>query len=202
MLQLIFETKLSKVTRSTSLQWYKTNRDKLGEDGTLSVFKCSKTGKIVVQYVNSDGKLMLDADAVESDVAKGTLKGNAGDDLAFYWDAVNRHHAAGGTIIKGAKDPDKSVGLRRYYFWFNHAGDLALAVYYIFGENKELFKAFYDRSSDLFVNEEEWVPHAVAPETGAMEIDCIRHAIMPRSETEIAEDEGVDYDPGGFSQLY
>ena len=141
---------------------------------------------------------MFDADAVHSAVSHGTLKRNAGDDLAFYWHAENWEHAAGDTAIIGAKDPDKSVGLRRYLFHFKHAGDLALAVYHIFGQNKDLFQAFYDRSSVLFAKEEELVPHAVALATCAMEVDSMPRATMPRSESE--SDDEPDYDTGGHSQ--
>ena len=50
----------------------------------------------------------------------------------------------------------------------------------------------------MFANEEEWVPHTVALETGAMEIDSMPRATMPRSESE--SDDEPDYDTGGHSQ--
>lgn len=200
-LQLVHKTKCAKVTRSTCLQWFKTNRNNLGENGTLSIYYCSKTDMTIVQYHDSEGNLMFDADALEEDVANGALKGNAGSDPAFFWYAENRNHAAGGTAIKGAKDPLKSIGLREYYFWFENSGDLALVLFHIFGKNQELFNSFYDRSGVMFANHEELVPHAVVGATEDMETD-MPVATLPRSTEEMMADLALDYDAAGYSQLF
>jgi len=190
----IFEIKIETLSRSVALQWYHTDRNELGNNGTLRIFKCSKTAKNVIQHINSEGQLNLDADVVHEQLINGAMKGNAGEIPAFYVTLKNRKHAAGGTTINGAKDPHSCVGLRRFTFFFKHQGDLALTVYHILGKESKYFDLFYDKSSILYVNEEEGLPHEVIPATGAMEVDRI-------SVAGLSSDDDYDYDVGGCSQL-
>ena len=69
----------------------------------------------------------------------GILKGNAGREPAFYIELYNRLHGVGGTIVKGAVNPNNSTGLRRYFIIFKSQGDLARTLMYMVRGNLEIF---------------------------------------------------------------
>lgn len=192
--QVIFETQVVAVYRSLALQWYKPDRGQLGKNGKLVILKCAETGKKVIQHIDSNGQMNIDADLVHEQLVNGAMKGNAGKTLAFYVTLKNRRHAIGGTYVDGAKDHHSCVGQRRFTWFFKHPGALALAVYHILDEDSKWVDLFYDEKSIFFVDEEEGLPHEVVPATGAMEVDRIPVA-------GITSDDELDYDVGGCSQL-
>lgn len=171
----------------------------LGEDGTLSVFKCTSTGLMFIRYYDKDGVLVLDAE-LDLDDAHYVLKGRAGEDNHFYLDALNSAHSNGGTTILHAPTPGKSTGLRRFLFWFDTPADLTIALYWMFDKNRDLVNEFYEMDGKMTSFKQTKPPHFIDATDDDMitEDDDALPCFPPTAGFIFEEDEG--YNPGGQSQ--
>jgi hypothetical protein len=188
--------------RTTSYGKY--DRKELGEDGTLTIFVCTLTGDTQVKYIDTDGVTMFDA-VLELDYlgdVYGTVKGNAAFENVFWWDALNKSHAAGGTTIKGAKNPKEAIGLRRYFFWFENVGDLVTTLFHLFGNNIELVREFLKKDGKMTRTKKSLPCHAVQATEDDMDTDESEDefAFPPIAVLAIEDDEG--YYPGAESQAF
>ena len=188
--------------RTTSVGKYR--RLELGEEGMLYVFKCTNTGNTQVHYVDNDGIKKLDAELNLGCVGEvyDTVKGNAGFENVFWWDALNKAHAAGGTTIKGAKNPKEAIGLRRYFFWFETLGDAVKTIYYVFGGNIDLVWEFLKKDGKMTMTKKSRPCHAVEATEDDMDTDDSSDEISMPPMAVLAIEDDEDYYPGAESQLY
>ncbi len=106
------------------------DRGNLGAGGTFEIYKCVETNQVIVQYLDSAGGKMFEAEAPPPSESHKQLFGNAGRDICFVWDAYNKVFTSGGTTIEGASSSD-ATGCRRFFFWFRsmeeHVGIILIA---------------------------------------------------------------------------
>ena len=113
---------------------------------------------MVVKYIVYDnnkvkGLEMFHGIAPLSEDSHRFIKGNAGFEHVFSWNANNKAHAAGGTTIKNAKSQTKATGNHKYFLWFESREDLTLALFHLFNQDHELVNEFYKSDSRFAVTE-------------------------------------------------
>ena len=172
------------------------NRQSLGQ-GDLYIFKSSRDGKLNVQFIDTDGVKMFDSVLPHKSILFDYVKGNAGMEHVFYWNANNKAHAAGGTTIKGATA--EAVGHRRYYFWFEDRSELDVTLYFLFCRDMGLVKEFFKQDGRFTQNKESLPAHAIVVDEDEMD------TVAFGTEADKAPEEDSDaegYDPCWESQPY
>jgi len=172
-------------------------REDLGGDGSLMFFKSTSTGQMVVKYLVHDSEKFDDVVPLQ-EMAHRFIKGNAGFENVFSWNAMNKaHYAAGGTTIKNAKDPSQAIGNRRYYFWFESREELTVALFYLINQDLELVKEFFEQDGRFTSTKKSLPSHVVLADDDDMDTDDDRISIDEAPKLE----DSLDYEPGGESQF-
>ena len=159
----------------------------LGANGRFAVQECPNTLRRRVAYFNQDNEVTFLA-IVPQEKFHTVIKGNAGDQPAFYWDAVNFAHEAGGTTLKNAT-PGSAV-MRRVTFVFDSPIALHVALHATFYGKMETVVEFFDRRGRFFVDEETKPPHKIVAPEAEMDVDL--------EENKDGKTEGELYDEYGY----
>jgi len=126
----------------------------LGPNGVFEVYKYVGSHKTVVRYVDNDGIVKFEALVPLPDDCHKAIQGNAGQhDIGMFWDACNLAFSSGGTTIRGASGSSVAVAHRRHFFWFNCDDDLKLALFHMFGQDRELVNEFFDQDGRFYASE-------------------------------------------------
>lgn len=171
----------------------------LGQGGILYFLKSLKNGRIRAKYI-VNGVEMFDSIVPLPDEVHKFVKGNAGYENVFYWNALNKAHAAGGTLVKGATTPSTSVGLRRVYFWFDSPHALTVALYFLFDQDTKLVEEFFNKDGRFTVKQKTLPPHIINHDDDEMDTDDDGIEIDEAPDTAGEVEDG--FDPQCESQLY
>ena len=140
----------------------------LGANGRFAVQECPNTLRRRVAYFNQDNEVTFLA-IVPQNNFHTVVKGNSGDEPAFYWDAVNIAHEVGGTTLKNATLG--SAVMRRVTFIFDSPIALHVALYATLYGNMEAVVEFFDKRGRYFVDKETKPPHKIVAQEAEMDVD-------------------------------
>jgi hypothetical protein len=190
-IQILYEVKLkTPPQRSTSIKgFYK----ELGQGGTVFIVKCRETDTVKVRYAQNGGYTTFQAavPATDSEIARKIKPYHGGTKPAFYWDADNEAHEAGGTTIRGPMTPGKAkIGHRRFYFFFEDAVNLTIFLYELFSRRTFLVSTFFKPKSMFSIDEEPELPHKLLPHVDDMEMEGDEKA---SDDEKKCDDEEYDY---------
>ena len=160
--------------------------------------------QLSVKYIVYDdnkvkGLEMFDGIAPLSEDSHRFIKGNAGFEHVFSWNANNKAHVAGGTTIKNEKSQTKATGNRKYFFWFESQEDLTLALFHLFNQDRELVNEFYKSDGRFTVTKKPLPSHFIRLDEDDMDTDddYIQTDEKPKLDN---SDSSLEYDPGAESQ--
>jgi len=171
----------------------------LGQGGILYFLKYLENGRIRVRYI-VNGVEMFDSIVPLPDEVHKFVKGNAGYENVLYWNALNKAHAAGGTLVKGATTPSTSVGLRRVYFWFDSPYALTVALYFLFDQDAKLVEEFFNKDGRFTVKQKTLPPHIINQDDDEMDTDDDGIEMDEAPDTVGEVEDG--FDPQCESQLF
>ena len=174
-------------------------RKSLGGPGDMYFFRSSRNGMLCVQYINGDGLKMFEAAVPHTQIVHEYVKGNAGMENVFYWNANNKAHAAGGTTIKGAKTPSTAVGHRRFYFWFEDKEELTVALLFLFHQDVRLLKEFFQQDGRFTQKNESLPAHTIVADEDEMDPTPFGTKVDKAPEE---DSDAEDYDPCWESQAF
>ena len=143
----------------------------LGPNGVFEVYRSVCSPETVVRYVDEEGVIKFEALVPLPEDCHKAIQGNAGQDICMFWDACNVAFASGGTTIQGALDSSGAVAHRRHFFWFDCVDDLKLALFHMFGQDRELVNEFFNGNGRFFASGITQPDHITVKPDDAMEED-------------------------------
>jgi hypothetical protein len=170
----------------------------LGANGRYTVQECPNTLARRVVYFNHENEVTFLANVPRSDFHT-VIKGNAGDEPAFYWEAANYAHEAGGTTLKSDTPEPFHAVLRRVHFLFDNRIALDVALYATFYGNMDAVIDFFDKGGRFFVDKKTKPTHKIIAPEGEMDVDIEEHEDC-KTEDELYAEYG--YEVYGESQAY
>lgn len=169
----------------------------LGPNGVFEVYKYVGSHETVVRYVDDDGIIKFEALVPLPEDCHKAIQGNAGHDICMFWDACNVAFSSGGTTIRGALGSSSAVAHRRHFFWFNCDDDLKLALFHMFGQDRELVNEFFDRDGRFYASETQ-PDHATIKLNDAMEGEEVPVRVGYFGDSALT----YQYDPRSESQAF
>lgn len=171
-------------------------RAHLGSNGFFELYKCTRTLKTIIRYVNEEGTTKFEGVVPPPEDCHKAIQGNAGRDVCIMWETLNMVFASGGTTIKGALNPSDAVAHRRFFFWFKTLDELKVVLYHMFGQNMELVEEFFTDTGRFFAAERTQPDHAFV-KLDAMDVDDVPVRVAYFGDDVTAS---YAYDPRGESQ--
>jgi len=101
------------------------------EQGSLVVYKNLPDQTVTVEFISTDGNIIVQAEVPEADKAHKQMWGNGGIQPCVVWELFN----TAGNIVQN----------RRYFFWFKNIGEVSILLSHMFpGHLKLATEEFFD----------------------------------------------------------
>ncbi len=101
------------------------------EQGSLVIYQNLPDQTVSVEFISTDGNIIVQAEVPKADKAHKQMWGNGGMQPCIVWELFN----SAGNIVQN----------RRYFFWFKNIGEVSILLYHMFpGHFKLATEDFFD----------------------------------------------------------